>query len=165
METNTGNDETDTVLEFTDISESVVVFQNDQAEDKCYRTTHAMQIAKVIGHTPDLATFDKLRSQMKRKQLKSHEEYSKHDKLLAALQKAILTERSFLMDSITHIEQRHFQLHGSLPTEISPSRIYRTTTQIQTIKQTRHSLEHLTVASILSCLSPTQSSMYMYRIF
>ena len=105
------NDETDVIVEFTNTgtSESVAFIQSDQPGYTCYRTTHAMQIAKVIGHTPDLAIFDKLRSQMKSKRLKSHEEYTKHNKLLAALQKAILTERSSLMESISHIKHSYFQ--------------------------------------------------------
>ena len=82
--------------------------------DTSYKTTYATQIAKVIGHTPEIATFDKLRSELKSKQMKSHEERTKHDKLLATLQKAILKERS---SNITHIEQCYFQQHANLPTE------------------------------------------------
>lgn len=83
--------------------------------DASYKTTYATQIAKVIGHTPEIATFDNLRSELKSKQMKSHEERTKHEKLLATLQKAILKERSSLMKNITHIEQCYFQ-HANLPT-------------------------------------------------
>ena len=96
------------IVEFTNTgtSEPVAVIQNNQLQYTCYRTAQAMQIAKVIGRTSDLT---KLWSQMKSKQLKAHEEYTKHNKLLAALQKAILTERSSLMESISHIKHSYFQ--------------------------------------------------------
>ena len=92
------NSDTDPILEFRDTSNSI----QDGQTDTCYKTTYATQIAKVIGHAPDVATFDKLRSELKSKQLTSHEERTKHDKLLATLQKAILNKRSSLMKNITH---------------------------------------------------------------
>ena len=92
-------------MEFRDTSNSI----QDGQTDTCYKT----QIAKVIGHAPDVATFDKLRYELKSKQLTSHEECTKHDKLLANLQKAILNKRSSLMKNITHIEQCYFQQHAN----------------------------------------------------
>ena len=103
------NSDTDPILEFRDTSNSI----QDGQTDTCYKT----QIAKVIGHAPDVANFDKLRYELKSKQLTSHEECTKHDKLLANLQKAILNKRSSLMKNITHIEQCYFQQHANLPTE------------------------------------------------
>ena len=62
------NSDTDPILEFRDTSNSI----QDGQTDTCYKTTCATQIAKVIGHAPDVATFDKLRSELKSKQMTSH---------------------------------------------------------------------------------------------
>ena len=108
------NDERDAIVEFKNTSESVA---NEQAGYTCYRTTrHAMQIAikwSAIHHTlPHLTNFGLIIT--KSKQLKSHEDYTKLDKLLATLQKAILTERTSLMQSIANIEHPYFQQHAAI---------------------------------------------------
>ena len=91
--------------------------QDTPNEPECYKfkTSHGLEIYKVLGISEDLKQFDVLRQRIKSSSTVSSTDRMSHNGMLYKLQLAVQHERTTTLESLRTIEQHYFQEHGTLP--------------------------------------------------
>ena len=113
--------------------ESHVVLQAAVMEEEIptseWATKYAQEIANIIGDSPQLREFDKLRARLKAKKKSrlavASADYSRHETLLANLQTLVITSKNRLKEDLAGIEADHVRRYMTLPTDASYEKAYR----------------------------------------
>ena len=84
--------------------------------NQVYVSKHVQLIAKVIGDSAELATFDSLHVQLKSRKGRVEKcKYQEYKDLVTALQVKVLKEKSTVTEAISRFEKDYYSTHQQLP--------------------------------------------------